>query len=313
MEYTIKEKIMEGKYSTIYLADSTELEVVCLKKISSTSKYFKHELDSLMKLKHDNAISMLDFYIFEDYNYFVLEYCNEGTLLDWKKSGNHYDINFFNKIISGLNYIHSLGIIHRDIKPENILVKNGIPKISDFGFAIKTDYAFTKIIGTVYYISPEVYSKKYYNYKTDIWALGCTLYYIITGRKLFDGDKKRKIIKDILKKNIIIDVPEEYKNLITGMLIRNINLRCISFEEKQISCNKPHNEIYKIVNSFEYNFIINHKEFYLNCDIDVNDILVVEFSGIVKICTVKSVKQENCPYPCEYFGEICNQVKLEFT
>lgn len=308
MKYNLKDKIVEGKYSSIYLAKDEENKIVCLKKIISNSKYFDNELDSLIKLNHINCINMLDFHINDDYNYFVLEYCECGTLFQYRD----FNRNFLDQIIDGLNYIHSLGIIHRDIKPENILVKNGIPKISDFGFAIKANYISTKILGTLYYISPEIYSNKYYNYKTDIWALGCTFYYVITGNTLFNGDNKKDIIRRIVKHDFRLDVPDEYLNLLSNMLKRNINLRCISYDfQNNTTVNKSHKEVYIWVNNNQYNNIIKNKEYYVLELINVNDILVIQCDELIKIFAVKSSVEELYPFVGNFFNYKCYHVILE--
>ena len=79
-----------------------------------------------------------------------------------------------------INFIHEKHILHRDIKSSNIfLTSNGTIKIGDFGIAKileGTCDAANTIVGTPYYLSPEVCENKPYNYKSDIWALGCVLY-----------------------------------------------------------------------------------------------------------------------------------------
>lgn len=70
------------------------------------------------------------------------------------------------------------GIVHRDLKPANILLKNGIIKIADFGFAKQSDNGsfLRTILGTPLYMSPQLLKEENYTYKCDIWALGIIFY-----------------------------------------------------------------------------------------------------------------------------------------
>ena len=93
-------------------------------------------------------------------------------------------MNWFIQICLALKYIHSLKILHRDIKSSNIFLgSSNCLKLGDFGIAktLKgTLDAATTVVGTPYYISPEVYLNKPYTLKSDVWALGCILYELCT-------------------------------------------------------------------------------------------------------------------------------------
>lgn len=101
--------------------------------------------------------------------------------------------------MSGLNFIHTSGVIHRDLKPINILIdKNQDAKIGDFGLSrnfynasrldFKLDYITQDVI-TLNYKSPEIMlGSDSYDFSVDIWSLGCIFYFIATGETLFNGD-----------------------------------------------------------------------------------------------------------------------------
>ena len=103
--------------------------------------------------------------------------------------------NFVKQILTGLNYLHTKGIIHRDIKGANILVDNkGGVKISDFGISKKkvTDNLFgaNKVVrqslqGSVFWMAPEVVKQEPYTRKADIWSLGCLIVEMLTGEHPF--------------------------------------------------------------------------------------------------------------------------------
>ena len=105
-------------------------------------------------------------------------------------------------ICLGIKTIHEKKIVHRDLKPDNIfLTKDDKIKIGDFGISKKLDtlkqYLNTNA-GTIYYMAPEIISNQNYNYKVDIWALGCIIYELLTLKVCFE-DKNEEILKEKIK------------------------------------------------------------------------------------------------------------------
>ena len=109
--------------------------------------------------------------------------------------------------LKALEYMHKNGIFHRDIKPENILLLKNKVKLADLG-SCKGMYSkppFTEYISTRWYRSPEcLLTDGYYNYKMDIWGLGCVFYEILTLEPLFPGDDE---IDQVNKINYILGSP----------------------------------------------------------------------------------------------------------
>lgn len=89
-------------------------------------------------------------------------------------------LNYFTQICLAIKHLHDRKILHRDLKSQNIfLTKSGIVKLGDFGIAkvlSHTKENVQTIVGTPYYLSPEIVENKPYNYKSDIWSLGILLY-----------------------------------------------------------------------------------------------------------------------------------------
>jgi len=121
-----------------------------------------------------------------------MEFCECGDLAsaikDWKKEGGTFSeeeiLNWFIQICIALEYIHGRKILHWDIKSQNIfLTSNGTVKLGDFGISKlleTTNEAAMTVVGTPYYMSPEVCENKPYTFKSDVWALGCVLYELCT-------------------------------------------------------------------------------------------------------------------------------------
>jgi serine/threonine protein kinase len=101
--------------------------------------------------------------------------------------------------------MHENRILHRDIKPDNIFLgSEGNIKIGDFGISrmFDTTKQYTmSMIGTPYYVSPELVQEDKYSYKSDVWAIGCILYELCFLKRAFDGKTMIKITKDIVDKH----------------------------------------------------------------------------------------------------------------
>lgn len=98
------------------------------------------------------------------------------------------------QICFAVKYLHDKNILHRDLKLSNIFISsNGDIKLGDFGIAKvlnNTDEFAKTIVGTPYYLSPEICQKKPYNHKSDIWSLGCVLYELMNLKHAFEGESK---------------------------------------------------------------------------------------------------------------------------
>jgi serine/threonine protein kinase len=182
----------------------------------------------------------------DDLNYYlVMEYCSGGDLLEWildrKKAMHERDAMKLIGLpmLDSLCHLHSMQIIHRDIKLENIFLNSeGQVKLGDFGLTMcRLQETAISPVGTVEYMAPEVVSlpsvDKIINRqidpktitptdeKVDIWALGVTLYELVTGKLPFGGQDKQAIKKAILSFNLA-SFPEsvslECQSIILDML-----------------------------------------------------------------------------------------------
>ena len=193
-KYEICKLIGKGNYGKAYLVKSLEDNNLYVNKIIDMSQFTKEQLESalheaeiLKSLQHPNIIRCIDFFVDDKKLCLVTEYADLGDLSKIIKyqilSGYFFCeeiiLNWFVQLCFAIKYIHSKNILHRDLKLSNIfLTSKGNIKLGDFGIAkiltSKDDLAKT-LVGTPYYLSPELCLKKPYNHKSDIWSLGCIL------------------------------------------------------------------------------------------------------------------------------------------
>ncbi|RPI87488.1 MAG: serine/threonine protein kinase, partial [Planctomycetaceae bacterium] len=213
--YEIRKKLGAGGMGTVYLAlDTTLKRNVALKllardKAENTTlvRRFKAEAQAAAHLKHDNIVAIYDAGEADGYLYIALEYI-EGTdaanlvakrgVLPVKRS-----IELMRQVASALQHASEHKIVHRDIKPGNLMIRrDGVVKLADLGLArIVDETADTSItrtgttVGTVDYMSPEqARNSKSADVRSDIYSLGCTWYYLLTGSPPFpDGSVTNKL------------------------------------------------------------------------------------------------------------------------
>ena len=124
-----------------------------------------------------------------------------------------------------VNYLHTHHILHRDLKPQNVfLTKHGILKLGDFGVAKSLDATCDlakTIIGTPYYLSPEIWEGSPYDSKSDIWSLGCILFEMCSLHKPFEAQNATALLAMVVQGKHGV-IPSRYsqnvRDLIDGML-----------------------------------------------------------------------------------------------
>ena len=163
---------------------------------------FQHEIRTQAQLDHPNLVRAYDAGHDGNVHYLVTEYVPGTDLRKLVRSQGNLSMPQAASIIvqaaRGLDHAHQRGLIHRDVKPGNILVTpEGTAKVSDLGLSGfihrgEDDPRAGKIVGTADYLSPEqIHSPNDVTAKADVYSLGCTLYYAVTGKVPFPGGKTR--------------------------------------------------------------------------------------------------------------------------
>ena len=168
-----------------------------LRSIPEAMELFQSEAKALAQLNHTNIVAMYDQITDVDKVYMVMEYVNGRTLesmiaargaLPWFEAATIID-----QVCSGLAYAHARKIIHRDIKPANIFVGDDkTVKLGDFGLARvmrEVTIRRTEVRGTPLYMAPEQITGTDVDQRSDLYAIGCTMFELVTGRPPFvEGD-----------------------------------------------------------------------------------------------------------------------------
>lgn len=190
---------------------------------------FKDEFKIVYNCHHANILPPSHFSIFEDTPYLVMPYCKDGS--SEKLIGKTLDTDVLWKYIldvaSGLSYLHACNppIIHQDIKPANVLIdSNGNYSITDFGISAKKEKGINSYYedassGTLVYMAPERFTENAEPLpESDIWALGATLFEIVTGDVPFGDEGGLAQEQGAKKPEIKQRVPKEVKKLIYACL-----------------------------------------------------------------------------------------------
>ncbi|XP_072505926.1 serine/threonine-protein kinase Nek4 isoform X4 [Notamacropus eugenii] len=187
---------------------------------SRERKAAEQEAQLLSQLKHPNIVTYRESWEGGDgLLYIVMGFCEGGDLYRKLKERKgkllpeNQVVEWFVQIAMALQYLHEKHILHRDLKTQNVfLTRTNIIKVGDLGIArvLENQYDMAStLIGTPYYMSPELFSNKPYNYKSDVWALGCCVYEMATLKHAFNARDMNSLVYRIIEGKLP-PMPKDY-------------------------------------------------------------------------------------------------------
>ncbi|ONH92559.1 hypothetical protein PRUPE_8G180800 [Prunus persica] len=240
--YTLGHKLGQGQFGTTYLCTeiATGNHYAC-KSISKRKLISKEDVDDVRReiqimhhlAGHKNIVTIKGAYEDALYVHIVMELCAGGELFDRIIQRGHYSerraAELTRIIVGVVEACHSLGVMHRDLKPENFLLVNKDDDFSlkaiDFGLSVffKPGQVFTDVVGSPYYVAPEVLLK-HYGPEADVWTAGVILYILLSGVPPFWAETQQGIFDAVLKGYIDFEsepwplISDSAKDLIRKML-----------------------------------------------------------------------------------------------
>ncbi|EAX92088.1 AGC family protein kinase [Trichomonas vaginalis G3] len=236
-DYNFLGYINKGGFGCCYLVRSLKYNMNFVCKVVPDDDYdksflmsYKREVEALTKFNHPNIVCVYDVFNSNNFLFIILEYCNGGSLQDFIEkypNGVNYEKckQYANQIVDALSYMHNLGYAHCEIKPSNILIDEfGRVKLADFGLSHIDDFKNKSTVGpcggSLCFMSPEILLNKSNDpFKSDIWVLGVTIYYLASSKIPFKGKNLNAILREIeFGPQMINDIPEDLWTFIENCL-----------------------------------------------------------------------------------------------
>jgi calcium-dependent protein kinase len=246
-QYILKELLGVGKYGRVFRAESKEsgreVAIKVMSRSSSSIAELMQEVEILAELKHASISQYVKHYQTEKYLYVVMEYCKGKQLytkiIEQDKLPEEEAMLIMEHLLRAISYCHSKKVIHRDLKLENVMYSaDGIVKLIDFGLSMKLDGVTSEeLVGTAFYIAPEIIRAKMYTKASDMWSLGIMMYVLLSGCIPVLGQTFEEVIDNVKKykgptfrQDMWNGISEEAKDLLMKLLEINYEGR-ISVDE----------------------------------------------------------------------------------
>ncbi len=217
-DFEIGKELGKGAFGTVcFVKRKEDSKMYAMKRVKISQLNTKekenalNEVRILASLNNQNIVGYKEAFFDEDSKTLniVMEFADDGDLeskiqKNIKSKGTFNEMELWKwliQIINGLKYLHDNKIMHRDLKCANIfLMKNGTLKLGDLNVSkiVKMGMCSTQT-GTPYYASPEVWGDKPYDYKSDIWSVGCIIYELCALKPPFRGQSLDQLYRNVTK------------------------------------------------------------------------------------------------------------------
>lgn len=243
-------KLGQGSFGTVFKvrrkgkASPADRNIYVMKQINISSMDRRGQQDAinevhiLASLDSPFIVKYFDSFVEHKVLNIVMEFCEKGDLSKLIKAQMGRLLpepriwSFFLQMCLGLEYLHSKKILHRDIKSMNVfMAKEDSLRIGDLGVAkvLSNTAAFAHtMVGTPYYLSPELCEERPYNVKSDVWALGCVLYEMCTLRHPFDAHNQGALVLKIIRGSfapVSSQYSTELREMLAGCLCKDYRRR----------------------------------------------------------------------------------------
>lgn len=245
-DYKLCEEIGRGRFGTVFRCYSSDSgESFACKSINksllsdSIDRECLEKEAKIMNLVsgHPNIVEIHGVYEDDDYIHMVLELCDSPDLYDRVSSrvfDEHEAAKVMSPLMEAIRCCHVRGVVHRDVKPDNVLFdRRNRLKLADFGSAefAREGERMSGLVGTPYYVAPEVIAGRDYNAKVDVWSAGVILYIMLAGIPPFYGESATEIFEAVLRCNLRFptrlfhSVSPAAKDLLRKMLCKDVSRR----------------------------------------------------------------------------------------
>ncbi len=247
--YDVEALLGRGGMGVVLRAHDSDLQRTVAVKVmapewaasASARQRFAREAQAAASVAHDNVIPIYNVEATAKLPYLVMRYVPGMTLQRWVHINGAPEpatiLRVAGQLAEGLAAAHRRGLVHRDIKPANVLVGQNIQRvwITDFGLARAADATLLTrtgvIAGTPHYMSPEQARGESVDHRSDLFSLGCVLYFLCTGRPPFDAENTLAILHKIVSEHprplmeLRRDLPPSLVTLVHRLLQRNPDRR----------------------------------------------------------------------------------------
>ncbi|KAJ0557386.1 putative protein kinase CAMK-CDPK family [Helianthus annuus] len=252
--FTLGKKLGQGQFGTTFLCiDKGSGELYACKSIAKRKLLTDDDVEDVRReiqimhhlAEHPNVISIKGAYEDAVAVHLVMELCAGGELFDRIVARGHYTerkaAELTRTIVGVVEACHSLGVMHRDLKPENFLLMNkredAVLKTIDFGLSVffKPGETFHDVVGSPYYVAPEVLNKNY-GPEVDVWSAGVIVYILLSGVPPFWAETEEGIFEQVLHGDLDFSsdpwpsISDGAKDLVRKMLVRDPKKRLTAHE-----------------------------------------------------------------------------------